>query len=439
MGAGKSTAAINHMNAHPHKKFIYVTPYVDETKRVKAACPALRFALPSSAKEEFDHQKRQHFKHLLTCGMNIATTHVLFSLCDAEMIQFIEEQDYTIIIDEAIGVLDKIPAKSDDVQMAMSSPWFQCVDCDDGQVHEIVVTDKEYNGVWMKDLKMYASSHQLVALKDDDGEDKLYCWMFNAKLLQAANEIFILTYIFESSPMCYLLQMEQLEYRHTYVVKAADGSLRFSTVERYTPEYTRTLRDKIHIVQSARMNRIGDRDNALSINWLKNAVKTKKDGRIDDLQRNLSNYFNNIHRGTDPEQKLWSTHSVAQYALKGKGYTNRFLAFNARATNDYRSATVLAYCANVYMPLWEKRYYEKQGVTVDENAYALSTLIQWIWRSAIRDGEEIWIYIPSKRMRTLLENWLDEVSSTGLEGGDDVATVSPYPNPAEDAGEKNIA
>ena len=87
----------------------------------------------------------------------------------------------------------------------------------------------------------------------------------------------------------------------------------------------------------------------------------------------------------------------------------------------------------------KRNWLTAKGAQVKEDEWAVSIMVQWIWRSAIRDGEEIWIYIPSKRMRTLLENWIDEVSSTGLEGGDDVATVSPYPYPAEDAGEKNIA
>jgi len=38
-------------------------------------------------------------------------------------------------------------------------------------------------------------------------------------------------------------------------------------------------------------------------------------------------------------------------------------------------------------------------------------MIQWIWRSAIRDGKEIWVYIPSRRMRELLKKWLLELSS----------------------------
>jgi hypothetical protein len=57
----------------------------------------------------------------------------------------------------------------------------------------------------------------------------------------------------------------------------------------------------------------------------------------------------------------------------------------------------------------EKNFYYKNGITPDEDKYALSIMIQWLWRSAIRDGREISVYIPSKRMRTLLKEWISQV------------------------------
>jgi len=54
-------------------------------------------------------------------------------------------------------------------------------------------------------------------------------------------------------------------------------------------------------------------------------------------------------------------------------------------------------------------------VDVREDEAALSTMVQWIWRSAIRDGEEVWIYIPSKRMRSLLIAWIRDVERKYLE------------------------
>ena len=44
---------------------------------------------------------------------------------------------------------------------------------------------------------------------------------------------------------------------------------------------------------------------------------------------------------------------------------------------------------------------------MDLDAYALSEMIQFICRSRVRRGEPIYCYIPSKRMRELLIDWLN--------------------------------
>ena len=81
-----------------------------------------------------------------------------------------------------------------------------------------------------------------------------------------------------------------------------------------------------------------------------------------------------------------------------------------RATNAYRRRDCLAYCVNIYYTPLQKNYFQEQGVEVREDMYALSEMIQWVWRSAIRDGMDIWIYIPSRRMRELFQNWLDSIA-----------------------------
>ena len=61
----------------------------------------------------------------------------------------------------------------------------------------------------------------------------------------------------------------------------------------------------------------------------------------------------------------------------------------------------------------ERQFYQSHGIEVDQDLYALSIMCQWLWRSAIRDGKEVQVYIPSKRMRTILENWIDSFDEGG--------------------------
>jgi hypothetical protein len=49
-----------------------------------------------------------------------------------------------------------------------------------------------------------------------------------------------------------------------------------------------------------------------------------------------------------------------------------------------------------------------KGANMDQELYALSEMVQFIWRSRIREGKEIMVYVPSKRMRTLLTDWLND-------------------------------
>ena len=107
---------------------------------------------------------------------------------------------------------------------------------------------------------------------------------------------------------------------------------------------------------------------------------------------------------------MWTVFKDYQSLIKGKGYSSRFVSCNIRATNEYRDCTRLAYCINVFFNPNVKNYFFSHGIDVDEDTYALSEMIQWIWRSAIRDGKEIWIYVPSKRMRDLLTEWIGNVS-----------------------------
>ena len=52
MGTGKTEAAITYMNEHKEKKFIYITPYLAESNRIKDGCRELQFVEPSKRKAD---------------------------------------------------------------------------------------------------------------------------------------------------------------------------------------------------------------------------------------------------------------------------------------------------------------------------------------------------------------------------------------------------
>ena len=86
-----------------------------------------------------------------------------------------------------------------------------------------------------------------------------------------------------------------------------------------------------------------------------------------------------------------------------------FVSSNARGTNTYSDRNVLVYACNIYPNPYITNFFIDNGVHFDEDAYALSALIQWVWRSAIRKPEPqpIQLYIVSRRINGLFERWLD--------------------------------
>lgn len=108
---------------------------------------------------------------------------------------------------------------------------------------------------------------------------------------------------------------------------------------------------------------------------------------------------------------LWSSFSKMTKKSTVKNFTTAFCPCNARATNEYSGRHHLAYLINVYDNPFVIRWFEEHGATVDNDNFALSQLLQWIWRSAIRNDEPVDLYLPSSRMRRLLMNWLGESRS----------------------------
>ena len=154
-----------------------------------------------------------------------------------------------------------------------------------------------------------------------------------------------------------------------------------------------------------KLNEVGDDYYSLSMNWYERGGSD-----VNAVKDNVYNFFRHIMAEVPSSKRLCGAYKSAFNKVKGKGYTKSFLTFNSKATNAYRDKICLTYIVNLFMNTSEKLFYQSHGIKPNEDIYALSIMVQWIWRSAIRDGEEVYLYIPSRRMRTLLINWMDGLS-----------------------------
>ena len=67
----------------------------------------------------------------------------------------------------------------------------------------------------------------------------------------------------------------------------------------------------------------------------------------------------------------------------------------------------MAYLGNRYFDPQKRSFFNMRGIKLNQDLWALSELIQWVWRGCIRDSKEMNLYIPSYRMRGLITDWLD--------------------------------
>lgn len=401
MGSGKTEGAIRYMNEHPEKKFIYITQYLPEAERIKRSCPNLHFVEPSSSLSAYQFCKTAHCAMLLREGRNITSTHQLFKLYTDEMLESIRTQGYTLIIDEAVDVFETAPVKPDDFQVLIRGGYLEKTDIG----YHIV--DDSYSDGELVDLFNMLKHNQIVEIQHKK-KTSYYCWMMPKELLEAFDEVIVLTYMFHCQDFCYYMQLNDIPYRYIGV-EVANGCYRLYDTPGYKPPYTARLREKIHILNVPRMGLAGKDRTALSENWLKNNPDKRN-----EVKANIYNYFVNRCRDIDKSRFMWGTYKSCQNLLKGKGYTNAYLVFNQKSSNEYRHKDHLAYCSNLFMRPEKRNWLVEQGVEVYEEDWAMSVMTQWVWRSAIRDGKEIWIYIPSKRMKKLFENWIEEVSGPQL-------------------------
>ena len=388
MGSGKTTAMINSINnANKEQKFMFITPYLSEVDRIKEKCADRNFKSPVA----MEGSKINGIKHLLNNKDNIISTHALFHLFDDEVFELIRNNEYILILDEVTDVVEPYNITKDDIDDILNISKYAHID----ENHFIVWDKPDYTGRF-SDLKRLCDIGSVVEYNNN-----VVIWLFPIKSFESFKEVFILTYLFEGQIQKWYYDFHGVDYRWFYATYENDKY----KIKRRTDDYQPQIIDKnlIQICDNQKINHIGDPETALSVTWYQKAMKNSL---LKDLKNNTTNWFINIAKSKS-QDTLWTTYKDFKLKIQGKGYTKSYISMNMRASNDYKDRTVLAYLCNRYVNPVTANFFVSNEIPIDQDMYALSEMLQWIWRSAIRDGKPIKIYIPSKRMRNLLINWLN--------------------------------
>jgi hypothetical protein len=427
-GAGKTSWAIQEMNANKDKKYIYITPFLKEIDRIMASTDS-NFSKPENKGK--GNGKLVGFEKLISYQCNVVATHALFQDFNVNKKEILSKGKYTLILDEVMDVIETVDdIKSGDIAILLTEG--------------IITTDENNYVKWLKNyentkydkIKRMAESNSLVLVNDH-----LMVWNFPVEIFDCFNEVYILTYKFDGQIMRHYYDYHNVKYTKYSVIQTVNSKNNsiyeladYSKENEF--EYIQKYRDLINIYEydnkskKKDLNKIANKENVLSVTWFKRrATKEQKT----ELKNNIYNYFTNIING-EAYYNMWTTFTKFENKLHGKGYTECtlrdeygeplkddkgdkekkqkcFVSFNARATNDYRFKKNLAYICNVFIHPDVEKFFHLKGIGFNKEEYALSELIQWLFRSQIRDGKPINIYIPSSRMRKLLVDWLNSAEN----------------------------
>ena len=462
MGTGKTTAMINKMIEDETQNYIFVTIYKTEIQRVIRDTNG-RFCEPEnkgSGKLDDLHKKLQLSK-------DIAMTHALLLRATEETIQLIRDGNYILVLDEVLNVFQEYNEvavnnyfEMSTAQQTLNKPSVSSailngqmqVDMDSRVVTYTWDEAKDTNGELLDVLSKQGSLRW---------SDDLLFVEYPISVFDAFSEIYVLTYMYEHSILAAYF------YKHQYKAQywsAKDCQL----VEWYDDLEGRRAMLKLINVYVGVANKIGSQRNAFSVTWLRNLVKSdaefqrllnsittfnknvkavkeymmittskdenvyrkfqsaglagytlpssEREKRIADSQKASDKWYESVKYYEDKiaAGDVLDSVEIQEYKtlldfgephIREEKEFELFVSCTMRATNMYRQRKYLIYLINRYMKPEILTYFKHFGYEIDEDKWAVSEMLQWIFRGQIRDGKPVDIYIPSSRMRRCLFEW----------------------------------
>lgn len=364
-GQGKTTAMINYINKNSHEHYVFVTPYLNEVNRIQSQTNCI---------EPVKNTKLLNLQQLLNERKNVVTTHALFSDFDKIVIP----KDYTLIIDESVEIINSIPMYYSDIKLILSS--LGNLD-DKNYLHW---KDKDYHGCFNQ-IKSLSERNKIVL------HNKTFYNIIPFRVFDNFKDVYLLTYLYDSQLIRYYFDMFGVANTPLYVSENFE-------LQNEKVEYKKSLtRIKIY---KGKINDIGNEDYSLSKSWYEKATPQQ----MKLLYNNLYNFYRNHRFKHIRNDFMWTSFADYREQLEQSGYKNAFVACNIRATNDYVDVHNIAYLINCYPNPFYSSFFDN----FDEDKFALSELLQFIFRSSVRTrmGDEVKLYVPSKRMRELLEDYM---------------------------------
>lgn len=420
-GAGKTSWAIQYINERPEESFIYCTPFLDEIERIRQSCGEDRFVEP----QNYGITKIEDFNRILASGKSVAVTHVTFLNATDETIQLIYEGEYTLILDEVLDVI----CEFNNAKTVEDSPEQKTQKVNVKFLIEqgLIKINKDYSVNWIGqeyddpefkfyEVMKYAKMNRLYLARG-----KLLLTIFPPEMFEKFSKAYILTYLFRNSIMDSYFKM--------FSISTEINSIKDNVIIPYSSDIDGNFKEQCKSLINVYEGKLNKSDRTLSKSWYMSATPEK----IRQLKNDLRTYFTKVVDSASASSGdiLWTCPVDYKDKIKGHYYTKKrdmtekerslpnreyrildkelscFAPCNAKATNIYGDRWALAYCCNMFMNPLLKGFLEDLDVPASDEQFALSCLIQWIFRSRVRNDQKIDIYIPSKRMRDIYYTWIN--------------------------------
>ena len=170
--------------------------------------------------------------------------------------------------------------------------------------------------------------------------------------------------------------------KYYYDLHKADYELVSVHNNEFIPYKKETMNtDNLIIYDDAKsgLNDIGENKYALSKSWYKTRKYSTKQEEIDEynqIRANLTNFFTNKVKAKS-DDIIWTVFKGFEDDMGRKGYKKGFIPSNLRGTNEYINRHYVAYPINKFLNPTISNFFKDRGIEVDENAYALSEMVQF--------------------------------------------------------------
>lgn len=408
MSSGKTTAVMDWMKSNPEELYMFVAPSLDEAEsRVPDYCEELYFQSPST---ELHENKSQHLLDLLKSGTNISTTHHLFSNMREQHLQVIKDKGYIVVVDENVDLVESYNGKvtKKDLELLIKS---KSLYVDTNNLGQLVWLDEDDDNFKYNKLRSKCRANQVFSAKRSD---TMLVTLLPLSLIHSAKRFIVITYLFEGSVMNIYLKSMGFTFKPFTEVKLryTDEQIKVAAREMIKISSTKSVDAVMDYGQSHRWYTTGKGGSKGNLKEIASAIRSVYRLHSKAKERVLVTCPKDL---IEPPHKAKNGRSIKDAKVP---LQQLWLDSGCKGTNNYKDRDVVIYCYNKYPNSPVNNWMVDWGMGgIDYDTYALSEMVQFIWRSCIRDmkldeggnligGKPLHLYITNRRMLNIFKEWL---------------------------------